>query len=180
MTFFTSDTHFGHRKVIRYCARPFLVDPAKGYDDDANLDVDAMDEAMIANWNATVKPEDTVYHLGDFALCSKERMQVVRARLNGTIHLILGNHDRASKTFYRKIGFAGVTKELTGIIEGLRVKMRHHPPARPTDEDAGFDLILCGHVHEKWKSRGKVINVGVDQWGFMPVTVDRLLAVGAL
>lgn len=35
---------------------------------------------------------------------------------------------------------------------------------------------LCGHVHEKWRRRGKVINVGVDQWGFAPVDLDTLLA----
>ena len=54
-TFFTSDHHFGHRRIIDYCGRPYAH-------------VDEMDEALIANWNARVGHSDVVYHLGDFTL----------------------------------------------------------------------------------------------------------------
>ena len=43
--FFTSDTHFNHVNIIRYCHRPFK-------------DVDEMNEAMIANWDNTVGNDD--------------------------------------------------------------------------------------------------------------------------
>lgn len=52
MIYFTADTHFGHENVIRFCDRPFSS-------------ANEMDEAMIANWNARVKGDDTVYVLGD-------------------------------------------------------------------------------------------------------------------
>lgn len=52
-TFFTSDSHFGHANIIRYCQRPFA-------------DADEMDSALIRIWNSVVDPRDTVYHLGDF------------------------------------------------------------------------------------------------------------------
>ncbi|MEM9701635.1 MAG: metallophosphoesterase, partial [Planctomycetota bacterium] len=78
--FFTSDTHFGHANVIKNCDRPFA-------------DVGEMDEALIANWNAVVGPKDVVYHLGDFAFRAKRKPREYLARLNGTVHLVKGNHD---------------------------------------------------------------------------------------
>jgi calcineurin-like phosphoesterase family protein len=52
--FFTSDTHFGHANIIKYCGRPFAS-------------VEEMNRELIARWNAVVGPRDTVYHLGDRA-----------------------------------------------------------------------------------------------------------------
>ena len=53
-TFFTSDTHFGHENIIKYCGRPFK-------------DVEKMNERLIKNWNEVVKDTDTIFHLGDFS-----------------------------------------------------------------------------------------------------------------
>ena len=46
-TWFVSDTHFGHANIIRHCSRPFA-------------DAGEMDAAMVANWNALVRPDDDV------------------------------------------------------------------------------------------------------------------------
>jgi calcineurin-like phosphoesterase family protein len=73
--FFTSDTHFGHAAVIRSCERPFAS-------------ADEMDEALIARWNARIKPGDTVYHLGDFCYRSDRAAPYYLDRLHGEIHLI--------------------------------------------------------------------------------------------
>lgn len=54
-TFFTSDTHFNHANIIRFCNRPFK-------------DVEQMNETLIANWNRVVGTNDIVFHLGDFCL----------------------------------------------------------------------------------------------------------------
>ena len=51
--FFTSDTHFDHEAIIWLCNRPFTC-------------VEEMNDKLIENWNATVGPGDTVFHLGDF------------------------------------------------------------------------------------------------------------------
>ena len=74
MIYFTSDTHFGHANIIKYCKRPFA-------------NVDEMNIALVAAWNAKVKPEDTVYHLGDVTF---KRLDMVPL-LNGTKILIRGN-----------------------------------------------------------------------------------------
>lgn len=84
--FITSDMHFGHANIIKYCNRPFK-------------DVDDMNNKLIHNWNQRVKEDDIVYHLGDF--CFKggveggiSKPQYWENQLNGKIIHIKGNHDK--------------------------------------------------------------------------------------
>ena len=77
---FTSDTHFGHKNIIKFSERPFS-------------DVEEMDEVMIRRWNEVVGKDDTVYHLGDFAFLSTGKLRQLISRLNGKICLVNGNHD---------------------------------------------------------------------------------------
>jgi calcineurin-like phosphoesterase family protein len=162
MEFLTSDTHFGHANVIKYCARPFR-------------DVEEMNRTMIERWNARVGPDDIVRHLGDFAMGRPERFAEYMRALNGYKILVLGNHDRGFNTM-RQIGFNEVHRSL--VYRGAL--LRHHPQ---DDLDAkGFSLQLCGHVHERWATRrtpggGLVVNVGVDQHGFGPITFEEATAV---
>jgi len=78
--FFTSDTHYGHANIIKYCKRPFA-------------DAHEMDEALIANHNEVVRHKDVVYHLGDFGFAKMDYIEKILSRLNGRIRLIQGNHD---------------------------------------------------------------------------------------
>ena len=79
-TFFTSDTHFNHANIIKFCNRPFK-------------DVEQMNDVMIANWNSVIGKDDTVFHLGDFCLGGAAEWTKILDRLNGKIYLIMGNHD---------------------------------------------------------------------------------------
>ena len=80
-TWFTSDHHFGHENVIKHCLRPYH-------------DIDEMNESLITKWNSVVEHGDTVYHLGDmFFRCSVDEAHQIIKSLNGTIHLVRGNHD---------------------------------------------------------------------------------------
>jgi calcineurin-like phosphoesterase family protein len=185
--FLTSDQHFGHRNVIRYCDRPFA-------------DLDEMHEAMVSRWNETVSPADRVYVLGDFAL-GRRWLSEILPRLVGEKHLIVGNHDEchpaiaktptkiANRTqTYLDAGFASVQLELHLAAgpdpRGIRL---HHMPYRgdhgevqryaqwrPVDDGM---WLFHGHVHEKWKQRERQINVGVDQWDFRPVALEELLRI---
>src|SRR5581483_5246031 len=95
---FTSDTHFGHKNVIRYDERPFR-------------DMDHMREMLIKNWNDTVTPSDTVYHLGDVAFLGTTATREIVNRLNGRKILIRGNHD-GSWEHSRNMGFDEVHDNL--------------------------------------------------------------------
>lgn len=73
--FFTADTHFGSERTLQLSRRPYK-------------NTQQMDEALIRNWNATIKDTDHVYHLGDFGHYSNIK------HLNGKVHLLMGNYER--------------------------------------------------------------------------------------
>ena len=183
--FFTSDLHLYHANVIRYCARPFAT-------------VEEMNEIIVKNWNETVGPDDTVYCLGDFAMAFRP-VETFSPRLMGKKYLVPGNHDFCHSYHKRSrnpeqrekwiqkyvdYGWIVLPEQTTLDIPGVAtVNMCHHPyhlthPAddkykkwRPVDDGR---WLLCGHVHEKWKVVDKMINIGVDQWGFKPVSVEQI------
>lgn len=187
MIFFTSDLHIWHTNVIRYCSRPFSS-------------IEEMNEMLVKNWNDTVGPEDSVYCLGDFAMAFRP-VETFSSRLNGKKYLVPGNHDfchsyhkksrnvEARKNWIKKYEDLGwiVLPEQTDLnIPGVaNVQLCHHPYRfvegdhhddkyekwRPKDDGR---WLLCGHVHEKWKVVGRMINVGVDQWNFKPVPVSEI------
>lgn len=80
MIYFIADTHFNHANIIKLGSRPFQ-------------DVNEMNEELINRWNKKVKRGDNVYHLVDFAFGKYNDINNIRLRLNGKVHLIIGNHD---------------------------------------------------------------------------------------
>ena len=59
MIYLSGDLHFNHSNIIKYCNRPFK-------------NVEEMNRVIIDNWNALIKFDDTVYHLGDFAFGNRK------------------------------------------------------------------------------------------------------------
>lgn len=198
MIWFTSDQHYFHRNVIKYCNRPFyaglwdkLRHKATGNVSDKAVAV--MNEELIGRHNVLVKPGDTVYHLGDFSLWKHGPREILH-RLNGVHHLIAGNHDWCHPTTgkknllhyleaYKAAGFESIKLEDIISIGGHRVTLSHmpfktdygdqrYPDWRPKDEG---QILLHGHVHQHWKTRGRMINVGVDVWSYAPVSYDEIL-----
>lgn len=147
-TWFISDTHFGHANIIKYCNRPFN-------------NVDEMNKTLTDNWNSVVKPDDLVYHLGDFSFYEVE---TYRKMLNGKIILIRGNHDRKIDDK----NFDEVHDSLEINIDTFKCLLTHKPQI--TD----FDFNINGHVHDKWIMKNNNVNVGVDQWEFKPISLDKL------
>lgn len=174
---FTSDTHFGHRNIIKYCKRPFaglheiLTDAIPP---DA---VSRMDETIVANWNATVGAGDTIYHLGDFAFYREPaRTQALLGRLRGTKILIAGNHDRAEVKQLR--GWTGVHDTLE-IRLGDRHLVLSHYPFKVWNKVHRGAINLHGHCHGGLPGCGQQHDVGVDSWDYRPVGLETLLAAMA-
>jgi len=175
-TWFSSDHHFGHANVIRYCGRPYA-------------DVDEMNRDMVRRWNDSVGPRDVVYYLGDFAMGAASAWAGFRERLQGRLILVRGNHDRAAKFMVEEVGFESAVDNVVVTVDGVRLWLNHYPPAadrsdvdhrgrqgyvRPLAPEP-YDVALCGHVHQLWRIRDGVINVGVDRWSFAPISLGQVL-----
>ena len=164
---FTADHHFDHANIIKYCHRPFSS-------------TEEMNEIMIQRWNECVLPEDTVYHLGDFALTCWQRCQDIRSRLNGRIVLIKGNHDRHSAAYYVRAGFDKVHKgeiclRLPEIYAGVLVLT--HKPLPPIEVTQTLGMVnVHGHCHGKGLQNCGTIDIGVDCRDFRPVSLEYILS----
>lgn len=161
--FFTSDTHFGHENIIKYCYRPFGS-------------IEEMDEALIKNWNNKIGPRgNVVYHLGDFAMVHKaEKVLQYRKRLNGKIFLIEGTHDKFDDK--KNCGFSSISPMMTIKHEGATITLCHY--ALRVWPKSHFDAWHCyGHSHGRLEPVGKSWDVGVDNNGFTPISFEELLTV---
>ena len=145
-TWFTSDTHFYHERMMNFCARPFG-------------DAEEMNECLIENWNNHVRPSDTIYHLGDL-MWSESHFKKIIPRLNGKIHLILGNHDHKPHLYQHLLSSVEKYKEIK--INKQKICLFHYPMVSWNAHYHG-SWNLFGHVHDtmSWLS-GKMMDVGVD------------------
>jgi len=164
---FISDTHFRHEAILGFkdyagkTVRPFSS-------------VDEMDEAMFTNWNSVVKPNDVVYHLGDVLFGSDKVIWLENNfdKLNGTKHLILGNHDNPKflAPFFKSIA---LWKEFDGIVAS------HTPLHQSTlDERHRFSdniLNVHGHIHSNPSPEGPYKCVSVEQINYTPINIEELV-----
>jgi len=146
--YITSDNHFYHGNIIRYCKRPF-----KTYQE--------MNAHMIKQWNSIVNQDDIVFHLGDFAY--KGKAKKIRKKLNGTIILIRGNHD---EYITNKDGFIIVKDKL--LLDNFILT---HEPLAQDKIPEGF-INIHGHIHDKKSYFG--INISVERTNYMPVLLSTL------
>ena len=86
-----------------------------------------MNETLISNWNNTVPKDGIVFHLGDFAFGGSEVWHKILSRLNGQIHLILGNHDLKNFRQGYADSFVSVQEQLTIDIGKKKVILIHFP-----------------------------------------------------
>ena len=166
---FSSDHHFFHTNILKYCNRPFES-------------VEAMNEALVANWNSVVGPDDHVYHLGDFCFGNVEKWNWCLEgypypdRLNGHIHLILGNHDpeRVFREGTLLERFDSIDFQKIIIVEGWTVIMNHFPFSSFSNNVDHKVMELFGHIHSGPEGIGNVMLDGRTlQWNQYDVGVDN-------
>lgn len=164
-TWFTSDLHFGHKNIMRFCPKY-----RSHYQD-----VEAMDEMLIDMWNTSVKPNDIIYDLGDlFFYRDLNKIKSILKRLNGKHHLILGNHDVHLLTMKQELLDEGLLESISSYKEiqlhdGTKAVLFHYPIFEWNQGHRGA-VMLHGHIHDRnlnHKINGKILNVGFDNFGYM-------------
>lgn len=154
--FITSDTHFEHANIIKYCSRPFKT-------------IQEMNEKFIENWNSVVSQQDSVYVLGDF--CFSRYPELYFNKLNGQKFLIVGNHD-SRETKHLPWGFVKETYMLR--YAQYEIWLSHYPH-RSWPKSFHGALHFFGHAHGSMPPFGKSCDVGVDCWNYTPTNIEKII-----
>lgn len=171
MIYFWSDTHFFHKNICKYSNRPFSS-------------VEEMNEILIQNCNKIVKPNDEIYHLGDFAFASLEKIYDITKRLNGIKRLILGNHDQEIwKNYNALIGapYFSSIKHYDEINFNKQKIILFHYGMRVWSSSHHGSIQLHGHSHGSLPPYGKSVDIGVDapfvipRFTYMEATLEQEL-----
>jgi len=176
--FITSDQHLTHQNMYTFVN--FDGSKVRPWDSAAEAD-----EVMRDRWNATVRPEDKVYCLGDWSI--SKRGIAFAELLNGTKILIRGNHD-----IFRLRDYAPYFKDVRGLHK-LGDYILSHVPLHP---DAITNRWCKGNVHghshnnqimvEREADSGigsyiervpdpRYINVCVERTNYTPVAFEEIL-----
>lgn len=160
-----SDSHFGHAHLLDgpHPARPFAS-------------VAQMNAHLVEVWNSHVRPGDIVYHLGDVYLDDGWR---ALQGLQGTKHLILGNHDDPRDPRLTEV-FDDI--HLWKVFADQRTVLTHLPMDLSPHSGLGdrFDRNIHGHLHHRPAPSARHVCVSVEQTGYAPVNLDDLFCAPAL
>ena len=177
MIYLTSDLHLCHDKDFCYAPRGFNC-------------VEDMNAAIIANWNATVFPDDDVYVLGDLVLTDVEEGIRLLSKLNGYIHIIRGNHDTDTKVerYLELPNVVSVDWALEIKYKKAYFWLSHYPTITANYDDdkpwAKHLINLHGHTHQQHnfyeviKHAGGnpyMYHVGMDSHNCTPVSIDEII-----
>lgn len=156
--FITSDTHFGHNNIIKFCKEPFTS-------------IEQRDQVLIQNWNKKVGVNDLIYHLGDVTWYNKNKYKQIHQRLNGVKVLIIGNHDRSEI-----IDVFQDNAEHYLQINALNKKFcLFHFPIRQWNGMFSGSYMLHGHCHGFLGDTVRTCDVGVNNWNFTPASIEQVL-----
>lgn len=178
---FTSDLHFGHRNVLKFCNRPWNNEKE-------------MEVGLIENWNKCVGDNDVIFVLGDtFWFNDSRSIKKVLSQLNGKdIYILPGNHDEF-ESYYRvddpRIHLCSDVVVCWFTKEGepkREVWMSHYPMMTwPHRENGTWQLF--GHIHSQPGKEVGVdqdlplhwnqVDVGCDRWYYTPISLDFLITL---
>ena len=181
--YFSSDQHFGHKNVLRFCQRPYET-------------TKEMEKALIDNWNSKVTNNDIIFVLGDFFwFHGRHEIKRVVDKLNGkTIYIVPGNHckrtayelcdervqllDDISALYIREVGKPQVKYE---------VYVSHMPLMTwPHREKGSYNFF--GHIHSGPRSlsqvdqdlpfhKGLQYDIGVDNNEYTPIELEEIINI---
>ena len=169
--YFTYDHHFRHANIIKFCNRPFN-------------DVEEMNEVLIERWNEKIKPEDEVYHLGDFGRTKDNKLIAdVLDRLNGMKYLIVGNHEGVAlnnRIFFKWIkDYHELKVKDSECDSGMQRIILFHYAMRVWRGDFRGTWHLYGHSHGNSPNLEDrlLFDIGVDCHNFYPLSYDEVKGI---
>lgn len=158
--FVTSDEHYGHHNIIRFCDRPFTS-------------VEEMNESLIQNFNSVTTKKSITIHAGDFylgSLSTEEVMKSIANRLNGSHIFLMGNHERWLNNVPK-------IPDIMDVKMGEEYMVVCHYCMRVWNRSHYNSWHLFGHSHGKLEPIGKSWDVGVDNNNFFPLSFDQIRTI---
>lgn len=156
-TWIISDTHFGHKNIVKYENRP-----------------ENHNELMVRNWNNVISKHSNVLHLGDVFLCPIEIAKEYVKQLNGNKWLVLGNHDTRSIQVYEDMGFRIIGEPILKEFDKYKIIFSHYP-VRDLWKNS---FNVHGHIHSKdigtVKDRNQFYNVCVEKINYTPIQLHTI------
>lgn len=170
MIYLTSDTHFNHNRGFIYEPRGFKT-------------IEEMNEAILARWNAVVKPDDEIYHLGDVMLGDNEVGMNYLKQLNGKIHIVVGNHDTDTRiALYKEApNVVEIAQAIKIKYKGYHFYMSHYPSFTGSLQQEDLKKTTCnlfGHTHQFtnfYQNIPFMYHVGMDSHNCTPITIDKVI-----
>ena len=191
--YLTSDLHFGHRNVIKFCNRPFT-------------DEKDMLQGLIKNWNEKVKQNDFIFSLGDFSWWTgRHEVKKLVNVLRGRKYFVPGNH--CKEGMYELVDdpdFHECSDVVVLYVRGqegdprfkdvkvYEIILSHYPLMCYSHSDYANAYQFFGHIHSQSGTQltefgkvlpvkeGKQMDVGTDRWGYTPIDLfDAIRAAQA-
>lgn len=174
--FFTSDTHYNHRNIVKGLSRWSNTDKCRNFNS-----LQEHNDCLVNNFNSVLGPDDVLYHLGDWSFGGSRYVREFRERLNcRTVHLIYGNHD--------------TTIEKTPELQDLFTSVQHY---KKIDAGDGIGVVLSHYAMRVWHHQGrgvwmlhghshgvlppygdaKTMDVGVDTNNLFPYSIQDLKTI---
>lgn len=169
-TWFTSDSHYGHKNMVKGISA--WTDKWSCRDFNS---IGEMNDSLVAGINAVVRPDDVLYHLGDFNFGGIKNQREFRSRINcKTIHLILGNHDFNHGQFPidadAHARFSSIRPYAEIVVDGQEIILNHYAQ-RVWNRQGHESWHLYGHSHGSLpRLYNYSLDIGVDGMGYFNPT----------
>ena len=190
--FWTSDLHFGHKNVLKFCQRPFA-------------DIKDMELQLISNWNNVVSNNDTVFVLGDtFWFNNRKDIKRIFNQLNGkNIYVVFGNHCDPA-TYFKMMADEELPDKVKILSDVATIYLKTYDPNNPQTPKHLCEIVcshyplmtwshrdkgainLFGHIHSGPNSqctvdmdlplwKGSQYDVGVDNNNYAPIEYKDII-----
>ena len=155
-TYLFSDPHFHHENMAKH----------RGFSS-----AEEMNELIVKNWNNTISKRDAVFLLGDITM--EKKQYEILGRLQGMIHVILGNHDQ--RQHIREM--LNYVHSVSGMIDYKKMVILTHCPIHPSQLELRYSHNIHGHVHENSLDDPRYINVCAEMINYTPVEFSKLITI---